>query len=136
MSASRPERAGLYYPKLPATWWLKNPRYFRFMIREVTSVFIAIFLVVLLVQLYQLSRGPEAYAACVARLASPGWIVFHVVALAFALYHSVTWFNLTGVVQVVRIGERQVPPILIVGGAFAAWGVVSLVILVFFFTRV
>jgi fumarate reductase subunit C len=134
--APRSERAGLYYPKLPTTWWLKNPRYFRFMIREVTSVFIAIFLVVLLAELYELSRGPEAYAACVARLGSPGWIVFHVIALAFALYHSVTWFKLTGVVQVVRIGERQVPPGLIVAGAFAAWGAVSLIILFLFFTRV
>ena len=68
MSAPRTERAGLYYPKLPNTWWLKNPRYFRFMIREVTSVFIAIFLAVLLVELYQLSRGPEAYTAFVERL--------------------------------------------------------------------
>jgi fumarate reductase subunit C len=134
--APRSERAGLYYPKLPTTWWLKNPRYFRFMIREVTSVFIAIFLVVLLAELYELSRGPEAYAACVARLGSPGWIAFHVIALAFALYHSVTWFKLTGVVQVVRIGERQVPPGLIVAGAFAAWGAVSLIILFLFFTRV
>ena len=46
-----------------------------------------------------------------------------------------TWFNLTGVVQVVRLGERQVPPALIVGGAFAAWGAVSLVILVWFLMR-
>jgi fumarate reductase subunit C len=59
-----------------------------------------------------------------------------VIALAFALYHSVTWFKLTGVVQVVRIGERQVPPGLIVAGAFAAWGAVSLIILFLFFTRV
>jgi len=134
--APPPDRTSLYYPKLPATWWLKNPRYFRFMIREVTSVFIAIFLVVLLAELYQLSRGPEAYTAFVGRLGSPGWIVFHVIALAFALYHSVTWFKLTGVVQVVRIGERQVPPGLIVAGAFAAWGGISLVILFLFFTRV
>ena len=133
MSAPRTERAGLYYPKLPTTWWLRNPRYFLFMVREATSVFIAIFLVVLLVELYQLSRGPEAYAAFVERLRSPGWILFHIVALAFALYHSVTWFNLTGVVQVVRVGERQVPPALIVAGAFAAWGAVSLVILLWFF---
>ena len=136
MSVPRAERPGLYYPKLPTTWWLRNPRYFLFMIREVTSVFIAIFLVVLLAELYQLSRGPEAYTACVARLGSPGWIVFHVIALVFALYHSVTWFMLTGVVQVVRIGERQVPPSLIVAGAFAAWGAISLVILFVFFTRV
>ena len=135
MSAPRSERAGLYYPKLPTTWWLRNPRYFRFMIREVTSVFIAIFLVVLLIQLYQLSRGPEAYAAFLERLRSPGWIVFHLVALAFALYHTVTWFKLTGVVQVVRLGERQVPPGLVVAATFAAWGVVSLVILFWFFAR-
>ncbi|HXJ81681.1 MAG TPA: fumarate reductase subunit C [Candidatus Methylomirabilis sp.] len=135
MSAPRSERAGLYYPKLPNTWWLKNPRYFRFMIREVTSVFIAIFLVVLLVELYQLSRGPDAYAAFADRLRSPGWILFHLVALAFALYHSVTWFNLTGVVQVVRVGERQVPPALVVAGAFAAWGAVSLAILLLFLMR-
>jgi fumarate reductase subunit C len=132
MSAPRPERAGLYYPKLPTTWWLHNPRYFRFMIREVTSVFIAAFLVVFLVELYQLSRGPEAYAAFSARLSSPGWILFHLVALAFAIYHSVTWFNLTGVVQVVRVGERQIPPALVAGGAFAGWAVVSAVILCFF----
>jgi len=135
MTAPRSERAGLYYPKLPPTWWLRRPAYFRFMLRELSSVFIAIFLVVLLVQLHQLARGPEAYAAFLETLRSPGWIVFHVVALAFALYHSVTWLNLTGVVQVVRLGERRVPPKLVAAGAFAAWGIVSLVILLFFLLR-
>ena len=105
------------------------------MMRELSSVFIAIFLVVFLVQLNQLRQGPEAYAAFLAKLRSPGWIAFHVVAFAFALYHSITWFNLTAVVQVVRLGERQVPPRLVAAGAFAAWGVVSLVILFFFLLR-
>jgi fumarate reductase subunit C len=136
MAAPRSVQAGLYYPKLPLTWWLRgNPRYFRFMLREISSVFIGIFLVVLLVQIHQLGRGPEAYAAFVMKLRSPGWIVFHVVALAFALYHSVTWLNLTAVVQVVRFGERQVPARLVAAGAFAAWGVVSLVILFWFLVR-
>jgi len=120
---------------MSTTWWLRHPRYFAFMLRELSSVFIAIFLVVLLVQLYRLSRGPEAYAAFLETLRSPGWIIFHVVALAFALYHSVTWLNLTGVVQVVRLGEHQVPPKLVAAGAFAAWGVVSLVILLFVLLR-
>ncbi|MFQ5520995.1 MAG: fumarate reductase subunit C, partial [Candidatus Methylomirabilia bacterium] len=96
-------RSGLYYPKLPATWWLRRPAYFRFMMRELSSVFIAVFLVVLLIELYQLAQGPAAYAAFVATLRSPGWLAFHVVALAFALYHSVTWLALTAVVQVVRL---------------------------------
>ncbi len=135
MSDARPERPGLYYPKMPLGWWLRRPGYIRFMIREVTSVFIAIFLMVLLVQIYQIAQGPEAYAAVVAKLRSPGWIVFNLVALAFALYHTITWFKLTGVVQVVHVGERRVPPGLVVAGAFVAWGVVSLFILYWLLVR-
>lgn len=134
-AAPRVERSGLYYPKISSTWWLRHPSYFRFMMRELSSVFIAIFLVVFLVELHQLSRGPQAYAAFLETLRSPGWIVFHVVALAFAIYHSVTWLKLIGVVQVVRVGERQVPPRLVAGGAFGAWAVVSLVILFWFLLR-
>lgn len=129
MTAPRVERPGLYYPKLPATWWLRRPNYVAFMLRELSSVFIAIFLVVLLVQINELPRGPAAFAAFQAKLRSPGWVLFHLVALAFALYHSITWFNLTGVVQVVRVGEHQVPPRLVAGANYVAWAVVSLVIL-------
>lgn len=132
MTARRPPRPGLYYPTLPTTWWLRQPSYFKFMLRELSAVFIAVFLVVLLVQVRRIGQGPEAYAAVLQALRSPGWILFHVVALGFAIFHSVTWFNLTGVVQVVRLGERQVPPRLVAGASFAAWGVVSLVLLWFF----
>ena len=135
MTAPGSGRPGLYYPKMPATWWLRHPAYFRFMMREVSSLFIAIFLVVFLVQVYQLSRGPDAYAAFLEMLRSPGWIAFHVVALAFALYHSVTWFNLTAVVQVVRLGERQVPPRLVSAATFGLWTVLSLGILFWFLLR-
>ncbi len=116
-------------------WWLGRPGYIRFMIREVTSVFIAIFLVELLVLVHRVGQGGEAYAAMLGKLQSPGWIVFNLVALAFALYHTVTWFKLTGVVQVVRVGDRKVPPGLVVAGAFAAWGVVSLFILYWLLVR-
>ena len=135
MSETRIQRPGLYYPKMRTTWWLSRPGYIRFMIREVTSVFIAIFLVELLVLVHKIGQGPQAYAEMVAKLQSPGWIVFNVVALAFALYHTVTWFRLTGVVQVVRVGERRVPPALVVAGAFVAWGVVSLFILYWLLLR-
>ena len=129
MTELRARQAGLYYPKLPTTWWLRNPRYFAFMIREISSVFVAAFLVALLIQLWELGNGPDAYGALLQKLRSPGWIIFHAVALAFALYHSVTWLNLTAVVQVVRVGERQVPPWLVTAVSFVAWGVVSLVVL-------
>ena len=127
-TAPRAERAGLYYPKISSIWWLRHPSYFRFMMRELSSVFIAIFLVVFLVELHQLSRGPQAYAAFLETLRSPGWIVFHVVALAFAIYHSVTWLKVIGVVQVVHVVERLVPARLVTAGAFGAWAGASLVL--------
>jgi fumarate reductase subunit C len=135
MSDARSQRPGLYYPKMRTTWWLSRPGYIRFMIREATSVFIAIFLIEFLVMVHAVAQGPDAYAAAVGRLASPGWVIFNVVALVFALYHTVTWFLLTGVVQVVRVGDQQVPPALIVAGAFAAWVVVSLFLLYWIVVR-
>jgi fumarate reductase subunit C len=135
MSDARPQRAGLYYPKLPATWWLRRPGYVRFMLREVTSVFVAIFVVELLVIVHKIGQGPQAYADIMAKLQSPWWIVFHVVALVFVLYHTITWFQATGVVQVVRVGDRQVPPALVVAGNYVAWVVVTLFILYWLLMR-
>jgi fumarate reductase subunit C len=132
MNAPTAEKARLYYPKMPVTWWLRNLRYFLFMMRELSSVFIAIFLVVFLVQIAALARGPEAYTTFMRKLESPGWIIFHVVALLFSLYHSYTWFDLTSKVQVVRLGGRQVPPPLVTAVNLGVWLVLSLVILLLF----
>jgi fumarate reductase subunit C len=132
MNAPTAEKARLYYPKMPVTWWLRNLRYFLFMMRELSSVFIAIFLVMFLVQIAALARGPEAYTTFMRKLESPGWIIFHVVALLFALYHSYTWFDLTSKVQVVRLGGRQVPPPRVTAVNIGVWLVLSLVILLLF----
>ena len=128
MNGNRPDKSKLYYPKMSATWWLEKKSYFMFMMRELSCVFIAIFLVVLLVQIYQLNQGHDAYAAFRQKLASPGWILFHVVALVFALYHSITWFYSTAVVvQFGRIRRE-----LMVGLNIGAWIVLSLLILALF----
>ncbi len=129
MNAPRPDRPKLFQPQMPVTWWLKHPKYFLFMLRELSSVFIAIFLVVFLVQIAQLPRGPEAYSAFVQKFSAPGWIIFHIVALLFALYHSVTWFEATAKILVIRRGEYRVPPKVVTAAGFGAWGVLSLVIL-------
>jgi len=132
MSGTRPDRSTLYYPKLPATWWLKKKSYFLFMLRELSSVFIALFLLVYLWQIFQLTRGPEAYASFTQRLASPGWLLFHLVALLFAVYHSITWFQSSAVVLPVRLGEHLVPRQTVTALHIGAWVVVSLGVLFLF----
>jgi fumarate reductase subunit C len=111
------------------TWWLSQRNYLLFMLRELTSVFIGAFLVLYLVQLAQLSRGAEAYTASLEQLASPGWILFSLLALIAALYHSITWFNLTPQILIIRRGEERISPVFIVGPHYLAWLVISLVIL-------
>ena len=132
MSAVRPDPAKLYHRKMPATWWLTKWSYFLFMLRELSSVFIAVFLVVYLCQIYQLSQGPEAYSAFAQKLASPGWVVFHLVALLFALYHSITWFQSSAVVLTLRIGERLISRPIVTALHVGAWVMVSVLVLVLF----
>lgn len=128
MSVVRPDKSKLFYRELPPSWWLSKQSYFLFMLRELSSLFIAIFLVVFLIQLYQLTRGPEAYAAFARKLSSPGWILFNLITLLFALYHSITWFYSSAIVLPLRIGEREIPRNLFVALNIGALIVVSLVI--------
>jgi fumarate reductase subunit C len=132
MSETRPEPSKLYYRKVPATWWLKKKSYFLFLLRELSSVFIAVFLLVYLYQIYQLTQGSEAYIAFTQRLSSPGWILFNLIALLFAVYHSVTWFQSTAVVLPVRLGEHLVPRQIVTALHIVAWVAVSLAVLILF----
>jgi fumarate reductase subunit C len=132
MSGTRPDPFKLYRAKMPATWWLKKKSYFLFMLRELSSVFIALFLLVYLYQIYQLTRSPEAYTSFTQKLSAPGWIFFHVIALLFAVYHSITWFQSSAVVLPVRLGEHLVPRQTVIALHIGAWVVVSLGILILF----
>ena len=117
---------------VPTTWWLKRRVYFLFILRELTSVFIAVFLILFLVLLYHLSLGRAEYETYLNFLATPGMIAFAVVVLIAALYHTVTWFALLPNIVVIRIGEYRVPSKLIVGANYVAWIVVSALIVVIF----
>jgi fumarate reductase subunit C len=65
-------------------------------------------------------------------LSSQGGIFFNLLALLFAVYHSVTWFQSTAVVLPVRLGERLVPRHIVTALHIGAWMVVSLGVLILF----
>ncbi len=117
-----------YRRAMPWTWWLRNRAYFLFMMRELTSVPIAVYLILLLLMVRKLAAGREAYESYVQFLATPGMVAFHLLALAAALFHAVTWIHITPKVLVVRMGENRVPPALVAGVNYAAWIVASIVI--------
>lgn len=74
-------------------WWRRNPFYRRYMLREVTALFVAAYAVELLVGLVRLAQGRAAYEAWRAALATPPALAFHALTLAAFLYHAWTWLE-------------------------------------------
>lgn len=123
-------RYTLYHPRwyrrrVSVWWWLQNRAYAGFVLRELTSVFVAFFAAVSLWQLTALAQGPEAYARFLARLGTPLFVTLHGVVLLFVLFHSITWFNLAPKALVVRLSGKRVPDWVVVGLNYAAWVVLS-----------
>jgi fumarate reductase subunit C len=110
-----------YRRRVSVWWWLRNPTYTGFVLRELTSVFVIVFAAVLIWQLRALVRGPEAYAQFLARLGTPFFVTLHCVAFVFILFHAVTWFNLAPKAMVVRLRGKRVPDWIVVGLNYAAW---------------
>lgn len=115
-----------YARPLPRLWWLRRPAYTRFVIREFTSVFIAAYVILVLVLVERVEAGPAAYAAYLRWLASPGLQAFHVVALAAAVYHTLTWLSLAPLAVVLHVGGRRLPADTIVVLNVMIWIVVSI----------
>lgn len=119
-----------YVREVPTTtWFLRQPRYIRYMAREVTCILIGAFTLLLVFALKALTEGQGAYEAFLAGLRMPSMILFLLVALAFALYHTISWFNVTPQAMPIQRGEEFVPGSVIVGAHYGGWVVVSLVVL-------
>lgn len=119
-----------YIRPMPATWFLGNRYLVQFMIREVTALFIGAYAVFLLVLIYKASQGKEVFEAYYkSTLQCSGCVAFQLICLAFVLYHTITWFNLTPKALVIWKGDEKVSPVLIAGANYVAWLVVSVVIL-------
>ena len=120
-----------YVRKMTSEWIFRHPRYLRYMAREFSCLFVGGWTLLAVWGVKSLAEGPAAYEAFVECLRSPASIVFHVLALAFVTYHSITWFNLAPKALPVQVGEEFLPEIVISGAHFAAWGVLSLAVLYF-----
>jgi len=127
---STPVRYTLHHPRwyrrpVSVFWWLEKRAYVVFVLRELTSVFVALVSVLTLLQVRAIVAGPEAHAALMARLASPPVTGLLLVTLAALVFHSISWFNLAPRAMPVRLRGRRVPDVLVSGGNFAAWLVLS-----------
>jgi fumarate reductase subunit C len=116
-----------YVRPISSTWWMQRPTWKRFMLRELTALFVGAYAVFLLV-LVARAQDEQSFAAFFEGLRSPLSLVFHLVVLAMVLYHAHTWFQLTPQAMPVWRGEERVPPQTIITSQYVVWAIVSLVI--------
>jgi len=117
-----------YRKRVSTYWWLQRWEYLRFVLREISSVFVAWFVLLTIVQLYEVSRGSDAYSEFLDFLKNPFVIAFNVISFFFVVFHSITWFNLSARAMSIRVGGKKVPGFMISGPNFAAWLVISAVL--------
>jgi fumarate reductase subunit C len=118
----------LYHRPIPIFWWLERRSYLVFVLRELSSVFVAWFVVYLLLLVNAVSGGNAEYEQFLDRSRQWWLVAINVIALLFVLLHAVTWFGLAPKAIVVRLRGRRVPPPLIATAHYAAWLVLSAVI--------
>ena len=112
-------------------WWLRKRSYAFFVLREITSVFVAYFAGVTVLQVRALRAGPEAHARFVEWLRAPGVLALHAVVLAFVLLHAITWFHLTPKAMALRVFGKKIPDAAIVAGNYAGFLLASMLVAFF-----
>ena len=120
-----------YRRRVSTYWWMFKWAHTKFILRELSSVFVAWFVVITLLQIRALSEGLQAYAQFQQWLAKPAVVAANLISFCFVLLHTITWFNLAPRAMVVRVRGKRVPDAVVAASNYLAWLVVSAVLIWF-----
>jgi len=109
---------------LQGTWFLRSRGYVQYVLREFSALPIAVWMLWFLVEISRLHDGAAGYHAHL----SAAFVVFSLVCLAFALWHSYTFLSFSGLIMRIPIGDRHLPAGAIRGGAYALFGALTILI--------
>jgi fumarate reductase subunit C len=120
-----------YHPRWLRTrvstwWWIERWSYLRFILRELSSVFVAWFVLFFLLLIHAIIRGDTAYQDFLEWSRHPVLVVLNTISMIFILFHAITWFNLTPAAMAVRVKGRRVPPFWIAAPNYVLWAAISI----------
>jgi fumarate reductase subunit C len=116
-------------PISKTTWYLKDRNYAIHMANELTSVFVAIFSLILLWGLGAVAGGAESYESFRQSLSSPGMVWVMRITLIAMVYHAYAWFKVTPKAMPLQKGTEFVPGSVIAGAHFVAWALLTVIVL-------
>ena len=114
-----------YRPRTSTYWWLKRWSYLAFILRELSSIFVAWFVIYVLLLVRAVSHGAGSYQRFLAWSGKPVVLLLNLVTLGFVLFHAITWFNLAPQAMVVHALGKRVPGRWLTAANYLAWAVAS-----------
>jgi fumarate reductase subunit C len=122
-----------YHPRWHRTrvstyWWLQRGSYLVFILRELSSIFVAWFVVYLMLLVRAVSHGASRYQQFLDWSCRPTILLLNLVSFFFIVFHAVTWFNLAPKAMVVHAGGKRLPGSLIAASNYLAWAFTSIVL--------
>ena len=117
-----------YARPLPrASWYLMQPRYRAYMLREATCLLVAVYTVLLMSALIALASGePGRWAGWLAAQQHAAWVVFHALALVFFWFcQSAPWFRLAPKAMPLPLARYPAAARFVVAAHYLAWLVLS-----------
>ena len=113
---------------LPLFWWLERRSYLLFVLRELSSVFVAWFVVYLLLLVKAVSDGAASYQEFLDWSGQWWMVAINVIAMLFILLHAITWFGLAPRAMVIKVRGRRLPPAQVVAAHYLAWLLLSAIV--------
>ena len=111
-------------------WWMRDAYFIRYMAREFTAIFVALYAIVLLFGVVRLAQGEAAFNGWLQYLKTPWMLVFHLIVLGTFVYHTWSWFNIMPkTMPIMFVGGKRVQPGTITGSGIAAAVVACLAVL-------
>jgi fumarate reductase subunit C len=118
-----------YRPRMSTYWWLRRRSYLAFILRELSSVFVAWFVCYLLLLGNAVGQGTAAYRRFLDWSATPWVLAVNMMAFVFIAFHAITWFKLAPQAMVVRLRGRRVPNRWIVASIHLGWVALSALVI-------
>ena len=115
-------------PRVSTFWWLEKGSYFAFILREMSCVFVAWFVVYLLLLVRAVIQGDASYREFLTWSATTPILLLNIVSFLFLIFHAVTFFGAAPQAMVVKVGPNTVPGSLVLAGHYAGWVAASVVV--------
>ena len=115
-------------PRVSTFWWLERGSYFTFILRETSCVFVAWFVVYLLLLVRAVGQGAAAYQEFMVWSATGPIVLLNVVSFLFVAFHAITFFDAAPQAMVIKLGESRVPGSLVLAGHYGGLAAVSVVV--------